>query len=212
MIEPEKYATTYETESNIPEYLSEMCMKYLSILTGTHRTNLNLKQAHVFELDTYYQKYPESPFTGHWNVPKYGFLLTWIDSTLGIDRHYVILTVDNYGQIINFTFPQLNPFQSNRLISLDSAKDMADSVISRMDLNQSGVDYDLIFDKNTHSLNWTFQYNIEESSEQQSTHKVTVSMVDSTVTFIKTCCYEKFELNMNELLDFEEEDILINRN
>ncbi len=200
----QNYATRIDSFSQIPEELRIMVMKHLVSKTQGHHKNFRFLHTDIYNLEKYLRENSEDLFIHNINIPKYAFAFIWQDPTLGIKKHYIILALDQYGQVINFTFPNLQYYEPISLTSLDKAKVIADSILNRDYLNFDLNNYCLQFDKTDSSLDWHLTYKMSSINNKIQMITVQISLVDEMcIKIYKSLGYE-LEL---EDIEIEKENI-----
>lgn len=162
-----EYLTEIDSESKLPESIQKVIKKHLKHRIIDHYKNFKFYKASLFDLKKYYSENPERVYSNLSIIPKIGIIYIWTDLNLGIENFPVVLSLDEYGQVLNFTFPDLSLYNSQNLVSLDKAKILSDSILSQKDFDYKLIHYVLEYDEKNKSLDWNLSYEVNKTNDNK---------------------------------------------
>ena len=178
----EMYVQVYDNRDDIPTVVWEKALEQLKTRTLEHYRNFIFIEADVYDLESIFKDFSGQQINGGNIIPKYAFAFEWRDSTLGISRQLILLTLDEFGQIIYFSFPDLSLYSDPRLCSLDEAKSLADSVMHKDYKKITPGGYSLEDYTNNSMLYWSFNYEVPAKRGRIRKLAVNISIVDKGVS------------------------------
>ncbi len=174
----ENFKVDYDSVSQIPLKYMNIVNSQLKSRTKGHYKNFTFHSAIEIDVDKYLSKYPNSIYTLNGQVSKFNIVYEWKDLSLGIDLYYVLLSIDPYGQITRFNFPDLNLSKNNKLASLDEAKNIADEYMGSRMKQFNKFTPSLVYKHNKKQLYWQIYYKSTKKKEQN-----TFYMCEMNVTY-----------------------------
>nr|WP_319397633.1 hypothetical protein [uncultured Carboxylicivirga sp.] len=184
-----EYSTEIDSENNLPDSLQRVIKKHLKHRTLTNYKNLKFYKATIFDLGKYYSENPERINSNLSFIPKIGIIYMWTDFSLGIQNFPIVLSLDQYGQILKFTFPDLSIYKSTELISLDQAKSLSDSILNRYGYESQLESYYLEFDSQRQSLDWHLCYKTDRKDEIYKSLNLQIPITEKWCERIYTTFY-----------------------
>ena len=157
---PKTYHTRINSKKNIPISIDKLITSQILSQTGIDSSKLKFKFCDIFEVKKYLTDYPDSVNKHLLPIPKYFAIFDWTDTTIGVTKHNIILSMDSFGQIIYLNFPHKHNNQRYNLLSLDSAKFKADSIININDIKyaDNDIEINMFYNIGENDLFWTFTY------------------------------------------------------
>ncbi|MDC0584335.1 hypothetical protein OAO55_01255 [Bacteroidales bacterium] len=173
---------------NIKSLLDSFTTHYF----GKYSGNINFIRGKIFDIKNGLQG--NTVLTNEFNlrqkvIPKYELFYTFADTSLGIKKYWITIAMDQYGQVLNCSFPKL--LSTDLLVPLNDALMVADSLAyckyPSGDISNCKTDMEYLYE--SACLCWTFCYIMNEKPRSHENH---CFFIDArTSKFIKEAHFTK---------------------
>ncbi|MBN2522709.1 MAG: hypothetical protein JXB24_05515 [Bacteroidales bacterium] len=175
----DQYMTRINSRSDLSDSINAIVNKHLKTKTKEHYRNFTFVDGCIYDLNRYMSDHPDKIYKNDFPLPKYGFTFLWRDTTLGISKQYVTLTLDQLGQAVYFSFPNMTHFEDVKFVSLDKAKVIADSLVRSDSFKFEEFNCFLVYDRSTSLLEWVLWYSRHLEKDKLITCEVCVPLPEN---------------------------------
>ncbi len=167
--------TTIKSLTELPADILTIVKKIFDYRLGFFAKHLVFVDGQVIDLDSYF-RLNKNNGQFSWQLPAYDLRFSFSDTSLGIQKIIIQLTLDKYGQVISFQLPHrsanpepINIIPMKRALFVAQAKARADGFL----VDQYKVDFG--YDERQDALVWKFDFVQEESESIKNYRRVIVS-------------------------------------
>jgi hypothetical protein len=145
---------------SIPKIIKEISLDFLKFRLADYYSKIEFINGQIFNTDTIQNKLNELKIRNRFiqPIPYYDLNFALIDTSIGINKLWINIELDKFGQLIDCNFPILEP--KSKIISIESAKIFSDSIINTKypEIKSDNYKIELNFDKKEQQLEWIICY------------------------------------------------------
>jgi hypothetical protein len=163
------YVNEINQLDSFPKVINERLHFLIKNQTGDFYDKMTFLKGFEVNLTAYFNNYPERLNKNNSLIPHYIFHYVYSDSVVGIRRYELRIGLDNLGQIVFFDFPHNYGFESYRLMPLDNAVQLADSITMVEKYAYDNFGYYLQYDTLRNDLKWEIYYSKTDTLDNSYT-------------------------------------------
>lgn len=198
----EDYRKRLDSIKEFPSFIQKTALKLTSL------EKLSFVYGEKYDLENFFNDYPENRNGLCNQIPSYALFYKWQDLSIGVAQFEIYLLFDTFGQLIEMNFPTQNEIQKDSLTKLDNAINKAVSIINaeKLKYEEPYISLEYIYCKR--DLFWTFEFSTKKEDNKKG-RKIFISLSSGNLKIEEI---EPLELGELEEVIIEEEIFEIKKN